>query len=178
MAYFAAHHARARAILTAAAGEVGHTITAGLLHVVAGEVETCEPDAVERAVSVSISASQPLTGHQNPLDGRDLRLSPLVVSVGYRLDDDGDLDAGVDASRLGGADRVSIEARASSDAAAILSAIGHQPSWAGLDPVVIDVAPSPSGWSVEQREDRAILTVPFEMITRAALPGAYGPAAT
>jgi len=125
-----------------------------------------------------MAASAPLGGYQSPLDGRDLRESPLVVRVGYRYQPEGDLDAGVDAARLGGADRGSIEARASEDAALILAAVGWQPNWSGLDPVVIDCAPATAGWSLAFEGDRAILTVPFTLTTRASFPGSYGPAVT
>lgn len=178
MAYFSAHRTLALSLLTTAAGEAGHTITAGHFRLPSGPLETCEPDAVERAVEVQILSSAPLNGYQNHLDGRDLRVSPVVVRVGYRYEPEGSLDAGVDAARLGGADRGSIEDRASEDAALILGSVSWQPSWAGLDPHVIDVAPAEDGWSVEYLEDRAVLSVPFQLITRATFPGAYGPVTT
>lgn len=176
--YFGPHHARALAILTTEHGESGYTVPLGLLRLPAGELDTCEPDAIERAASASIPSSAPLGGYQNPLDGRDLRESPLVVRVGYRWHEEGDLDAGVDAAALGGADRESIEARASEDAATVIAAVGWQPNWSGLDPVVIDCAPDPAGWSLAFEGDRAILTVPFVFTTRASFPGSYGPAVT
>lgn len=178
MAYFADHRARALAILTTNHGETGYTVPLGLLRLPAGDIATCEPDAAERAAEVELSQSAPLGGYQNPLDGRDLRVSPLVVRVGYRWHEEGDLDAGVDAASLGGADRGSIEARASEDAATIAAAMGCQPNWSGLDPVVIDCAPDPAGWALAFDGDRAILTVPFVLTTRAAFPGTRGPAAS
>ena len=180
MAYFGPHAARALELLTVAAGEAGYTIPLGRFRLPAGELETCEPDAAERAVAVSIPSSAPLGGYQNPLDGRDLRESPLVVRVAYRWHEEGDLDAGVDAASLGGADRRSIEARASEDAALVQAAVGHQPNWSGLDPVVIDCAPDPAGWELsdEPVNGRLVLTVPFTLTTRADSPGSYGPATT
>lgn len=175
MAYFAAHRSLALSILTTGAGEVGHTITVGHFRLPADALTQCEPDAVERAVEVVLASSAPLGGYQNHLDGRDLRDSRLVVRVGYRYIADGTLDSGVDSARLGGADSDSVEDRASVDAALILASVSWQPSWSGLDPHVIDVAPSEDGWSVEVLADRAILTVPFQLITRATFPGAYGP---
>lgn len=174
MSYFGAHRALALAVLTTGTGEAGHTIPLGHFRLPSGPLETCEPDACERAVEVLISSSAPL-GMQNPLDGRDIRVTPLVVRVGYRFAAEGSLDAGVDATMLGGADRGSVEDRASEDAALILGAVSWQPSWAGLDPNVIDVAPADEGWSIELLADRAILSSPFTMITRATSPGAYGP---
>jgi hypothetical protein len=56
--------------------------------------------------------------------------------------------------------------------------MGWQPNWAGLDPVVIDCAPDPAGWALAFDGDRAILTVPFVLTTRAAFPGTRGPATT
>lgn len=178
MSYFAAHRTLALSLLTTGAGATGYTITAGHLRRAAGDLATCEPDAVERAVEVELARSAALGGYQNPLDGRDLRESRLVVRVGYRLHDEGSLDASVDAAQLGGADRGSIEDRASEDAALILAAVGWQPNWTGLDPAVIDCAPSDDGWSLDLADDRATLTVPFTLTTRATFPGSYGPAAT
>lgn len=175
MAYFAAHRNLALSILTTGAGEAGYTITAGHFRLPADVLDRCEPDAVERAVEVQIAASAPLGGYQNHLAGRDLRVSQLNVRVGYRYVADGSIDSGVDSSRLGGADGDSVEDRASVDAAMILGSVSWQPSWAGLDPHVIDVAPTEDGWSVEFADDRAILTVPFQLITRATFPGSYGP---
>lgn len=174
MAYFSAHRTLALSLLTTAAGEAGHTITAGHFRLPSGPLETCEPDACERAVEVQLLSSAPL-GTQNPLDGRDIRTSPMIVRVAYRFHAEGGLDSGVDATLLGGADRASIEDRASEDAAVLLGAVSWEPSWSGLDPHVIDVAPSSDGWSIEFIDDRAILSVPFDLITRATFPGAYGP---
>lgn len=177
MSYFAAHRSLAMAILTTGAGATGHTIPLGHFRLPSGPLETCEPDACERAVEVQLLSSAPL-GTQNPLDGRDIRTSPMIVRVAYRFHAEGGLDSGVDATLLGGADRASVEDRASEDAAVLLGAVSWQPSWAGLDPHVIDVAPAEDGWSVEYLEDRAVLSVPFQLITRATFPGAYGPVTT
>jgi len=176
VAYFAPHRARALAILTTGAGEAGNTIAAGLYRLPPSPLDVCGADAVERAVEVEIAASAPIEA--NTLNGRDLRASALVVRVGYRYEPEGSLDAGVDAAALGGADAGSVEDRASEDAALILAAVGHQPSWDGLDPVVIDCAPDARGWSVAFAGDRATLTVPFDIITRAVFPGTHGPAST
>jgi hypothetical protein len=177
VSYFGAHRSLAMAILTTGAGAMGHTIPLGHFRLPSGPLETCEPDACERAVEVRLLSSAPL-GTQNPLDGRDIRTSPLIVRVAYRFHAEGGLDSGVDATLLGGADRASIEDRASEDAAVLLGAVSWEPSWSGLDPHVIDVAPSSDGWSIEFLDDRAILSVPFDLITRATFPGAYGPVTT
>lgn len=180
MAYFGPHIQRALDLLTIGAGESGYTIPLGHFRLPAGDLETCEADAAERAVDASITASAPL-GFQNPLDGRDLRASALVVRVAYRFHEEGDLDASVDAADLGGADRTSIEARASEDAALIAVAIGWQPNWSDLTGVVvIDCAPDAAGWSLDETpvNGRMILTVPFVLTTRAAFPGSHGPAAS
>jgi hypothetical protein len=181
VAYFGPHITRALELLTVGAGETGYTIPLGHFRLPAGDLEACESDAAERAVEVSIPSSAPLGGHQNPLVGRDLRTSPLLVRVAYRFHEEGTLDAGVDAADLGGADRASIEARASEDAALIAVAVGWQPSWADLTPVVvIDCAPDPEGWALADApvNGRLILTVPFTLTTRAAFPGSHGPAAS
>jgi hypothetical protein len=180
VAYFGPHIARALQLLTVGAGESGYTIPLGHFRLPAGDLETCEPDAAERAVDASIPSSAPL-GYQNPLDGRDLRVSPLVVRVAYRFHEDGTLDAAVDAADLGGADRSSIEARASEDAALIMAAIGWQPNWSNISSVVvIDCAPDPAGWTLSETpvNGRLLLTVPFILTTRAAFPGSHGPAAS
>jgi hypothetical protein len=174
VSYFGAHRSLAMAILTTGAGATGHTIPLGHFRLPSGPLETCEPDACERAVEVQLLSSAPL-GMQNPLDGRDIRTSPMIVRVAYRFHAEGGLDSGVDATLLGGADRGSVEDRASADAAMILGSVSWQPSWSALDPHVIDVAPSDEGWSVEFLDDRAILTSAFNLITRATFPGSYGP---
>lgn len=179
MAYFADHLARALAILTEEYGESGQTVPLGHFGLPSGDLDTSEPDAVERRVEVEIPGSAPLGGYQNPLAGRDLRVSDLVVRVGYRHHPEGGADEGVDARGLGGATTRAVQARASEDAALVLAAVGWQPNWSGLDPAVIDCAPAPAGWSVTApSEGRVFLTVPFVLTTRATFPGAYGPAAT
>lgn len=178
MAYFSTHLDRFRAILTAAYGETGYTIALGHFRLPAGTLATAEPDAVERAVEVRLGASQTVGGAPTPLHGRDLRETAVAVRVGYRYHDEGSLDASVDARSLGGANLDALDARASEDAAMILGAVGWQPNFAGLDPEVIDCAPDPRGWALEASDDRAILTVPFVLTTRATFPGAYGPSAT
>lgn len=179
MAYFGAHVQRALAILTAAHGDTDVAIPLGHFRLPAGDLETAEPDASERAVDASIPSSAPLGGHNNPLDGREFRTSPLLVRVAYRHHAEGTLDDGVDARLLGGATRTGIEARASEDAALIERAVGWQPNWVGLDPAVIDCAPGPEGWALTDPIDgRMTLVVPFILTTRATSPGAYGPTAT
>lgn len=179
MAYFADHLARALAILTEEHGESGSTVPLGHFGLPSGDLETSEPDAVERRVEVEIAGSAPLGGYQNPIAGRDIRVSEMLVRVGYRHHHEGGADAGIDARALGGATTRAVQARASEDAALILAALGHEPNWSGLDPHVIDCAPDPAGWSTSAPlEGRVFLTVPFVLTTRATFPGAYGPAAT
>lgn len=179
MAYFADHLARFRAILAEQHGESGHTIPLGHFRLPAATLDEVEPDAAERAVDVRLGASAPLGGYQNPLDGRDLRVTDVTVRVGYTYHAEGSLDDAADARAFGGASRDALEARASEDAALILAAVGWQPNHAGLDPAVIDCAPDPRGWVLDGPADgRAILAVPFVLTTRATFPGAYGPVAT
>lgn len=179
MAYFSDHLTRALAILTEGYGETGYTVDLDHFALPSGDLDTSEPDAIERRVEAEVAGSAPLGGYQNPIAGRDIRVSDLVVRVGYRHHPEGGADASVDARSLGGATTRAVQARASQDAALILAAVGWQPNWASLDPVVIDCAPDPAGWATSPPvEGRVFLTVPFVLTTRAAFPGAYGPSAT
>jgi hypothetical protein len=178
VAYFGPALDRVRAILTTGYGETGYTIALGHFRLPPGSLNAAEPDASERAVEVRLGDSQPVGGSQNPLHGRDLRETAFAVRVGYLHRDEGSLDAGVDARVLGGASLDALDARASSDAAVILGAVGWQPNFAGLDPEVIDCAPDPRGWALTVDDSRGVLTVPFVLTTRATFPGAYGPSST
>lgn len=179
MAYFGAHLERFRAILTAEYGESGYTVPLGHFRLPAASLEEIEPDACERAVDVRLGGSAPLGGYQNPITGRDLRVTDVTVRVGYSYHAEGGADDGVAARNLGGATLDALDMRASEDAAVILGAVSWQPNFASLDPHVIDVAPDPRGWSLADVSDRrAILSVPFIMTTRATFPGSYGPSTT
>jgi hypothetical protein len=174
----AAHRARLYTILDGSYGaDAAHTLAAGMFHRAHRPLEEMESSAVERAVQVVIEGAEPLNGHNNPLDGRDLSIYPVTVRVAYALTEAGDgYDAGGEQSGLGTTEAV--EDRANMDLKLIRDAVGWQPSWASLDPVVIDCAPAPDAPTGVFGDDRAIYEQRFILTTRAALPGAYGPTTT
>lgn len=179
MAFLATHRERAYAILCDGAGDVGHTITAGIFRRAWSTAEDVEAPAAERVVELLDGVTRPVAGYNNPLDGRDISVTSFAVRVAYLLHEGGDLDT-YDAAgaQSGGASHDAIRARAGADAKIISDAFGWLPSWtaAGLAPTVIDVAPDPDGvGAVDIQDDRALLVVPFLMMYRADLPGAYGP---
>lgn len=179
MAVQSAHRTRAHAILTEAYGDSGHTLASGAFVVARKALERLERSAVERAVEVVFAGYKPLGGYNNPLDGRDLSTREVTVRVGYVLDEEGDGAAwdrtGPDS---GAADRDSVEDRAEMDAKLIRDALSWNPSWSGLDPEVIDCAPHPEGDPpLTVLSDRAIREVRFVLLTKATLPGSYGPSA-
>lgn len=179
MAFLRDHRERAHAILDGSHGVTSWTITAGQFTRAHSTVLAQEADACERVVDVRIPSVRPLAGYNNPCDGRDLSVATVIVRVAYVLTESGNLDT-YDAvgGQSGGASPDEVESRASLDAQLITRSVGYQPNWSGLTPEVIDCAPSPDGWVLELGDDRGILTVPFEMTFKAALPGSYGPSLT
>lgn len=174
----AAHRARLYGILAGSYGaDADHTLTAGMFHRAHRPLEEMESAALERAVQVVIEGAEPINGYNNPLDGRDLSTYPVAVRVAYVLTEAGDgYDAGGERSGLGTTEAV--EDRANADLKALRDAVGWQPNWASLDPVVIDCAPASAPPTAVFDDDRAIYEQRFILTTRAALPGAYGPTTT
>lgn len=176
MTFLRDHRERAYAILTDESGTATWTITRGHFTRAHSTVLQHDAGACERVVDVRIPLSRPLAGWNNPLDGRDLSVATMLVRVAYVLTESGSLDT-YDAAgaQSGGANLDEVESRASLDAQLVTRSVGYQPNWSSLTPEVIDCAPASEGWALEVSEDRAILTVPFDITYRAALPGSYGP---
>lgn len=163
------HRERALTLLEAAAP--------GLKRVLDGRtVDDVDLNTAERAVEVVMRARHPLEGYVQHLAGRRLYVQTLVVRVAYLVTGAAGFDWDAAGGQSGSATNDAAEDRAAADADVIETTLGLQAPWAGLDPSVIDCAPSPDGWSTELLADRLILSVPFDLITRAALnSSAYGP---
>ena len=175
MALTVAHRAKAYALLDGTAGaDASHTMTAGRFHRTRDPIESIEANIVERAAQVVIEPPTPIAGYNNPLDGRDLSTYPLGVRVGYLITSEGDDDIDANGESSGGGSVEAIEDRANADLKAIRDVLGWQPNWPSLDPVVIDCAPE--GTPTRQiLADRVIYEQRFALLTRASLPGSYGP---
>jgi hypothetical protein len=162
------HRERALTLLEASALQL-HRVTDGRT------VDDCDVSVAERAVEIVMRGRRPLEGFNNPLSGRGLYVQTLTVRVAYLVTGGGfNVFEGAGA-QSGSATNDAAEDRAAADAHVIETLLGLQAPWAGLDPSVIECAPSPDGSSTETLDDRLILSVPLELTTRAALPGAYGP---
>lgn len=76
----------------------------------------------------------------------------------------------------GGADEDSIEDRAMADCKAVRDCLGWQAHWSALsDPVVIDCQPASAQPAPSILADRYVYEIRFDLLTRAALPGATAP---
>lgn len=169
--------ARAYDLLLGAAGASPFVLTAERFHRVPDPVDQVPVTGAERAVQVVIEPPAPTSGWNNPLDGRDLSTYPIAVRVAYVLTGQGDVwDA--TGTQSGGADEDSIEDRAMMDAKAIRDVLGWQANWTGLDPAVIDCQPSAAQPAPSILADRYVYEIRFDLLTRAALPGSYGPSLT
>lgn len=179
MALTVAHRTKAYEILTGVSGaDADHTFAAGRFHRARVPLELIEADVCERAVQVMIDPPTPTAGHNNPLDGRDLSTYPVTVRVSYMLTHEGDpaIDANGEGSGAGTVE--AIEDRAGMDCKALRDVFGWQPNWPSLDPAVIDPAPSSDAPSKTVLDDRVIYEQRFNFLTRASLPGSYGPSLT
>lgn len=169
--------ARVRELLEGASGVAPWLVPAGRFHAAHPGVSWAEQSeaAIERGFDVSIDSPTP-TEPVNTLSGYALYSRRLRVRVGYLLRPAGD-DADYEATgeQSGAADRESVEDRADADGVLIRGVIGSLRSWAGLSGVsVIDVRPDAQD-PPEFIETHAIYTHPFTVLSRDALPGAYGP---
>lgn len=177
MSLTAEHRERAYALLLGEHGTAPHVIEANRYHRVLRPLEKAEQAACERAVQVVIDPPTPTAGWNNPLDGRDLSTYPVTVRVSYARTDAGDqYDAGGASSGPG--DVEAIEDRAAMDLKQLRDVFGWQPNWSSLDPAVIDPAPSGAAPSKTVLDDRVIYEQAFAFLTRASLPGSYGPSQT
>jgi hypothetical protein len=172
-----AHRARAYAILFGEHGaDADHTLAAGRFHRAhAGlPLEAVEANVIERAAQVVIGGATPTEGYRNPLTGRDLSTYPLVVRIAYFLTAEGDESIDATGEASGAGTLGAIEDRAAMDFQAVRDCIGWQPSWAGLDPVVIDCAPDGEPSQIVA-DDRVIYEQTFALMTRATLHTSYAP---
>jgi len=177
VALTAAHRARAYAILLGTHGaDADHTIAAGRFHRAdaAGVIERVEANVCERAVQVVIGGASPTEGFRNPLTGRDISTYPLTVRVAYLLTHEGDESIDATGEASGAGTLGAIEDRAAMDLQAARDCLGWQPSWTGLDPVVIDCAPDGEPTQTVA-EDRVIYEQTFNLMTRATLHTSYAP---
>lgn len=176
MSLTAAHRQRAYDLLLGAAGTSPFALEAGRFHRAPDPVDRVAVTAAERPVQVVIGRARPINGFNNPLDGRDLSTYALTVRVAYILTGQGE-QWDTSGEQSGGADEDSIEDRAATDCKAILDCLGWQPHWTGLDPVVIDCAPSAEQPEATVLGDRYVYEVRFDLHTRASLPdSAHAPA--
>lgn len=177
MALTTTHRARAYAILLGTHGaDSDHTLAVGRFHraYVSLPLEAVEANVCERAVQVVIGSAEPTEGYRNPLTGRDLSTYPLTVRVAYLLTGEGDESIDATGEASGAGTLGAIEDRAAQDLQAVRDCVGWQPSWASLDPVVIDCAPDGAP-SQTVGEDRVIYEQTFNLMTRATLHTSYAP---
>lgn len=175
MSLTAAHRQRAYDLLLGAAGTSPFALEAGRFHRAPDPVDRVAVTAAERPVQVVIEPPSPTSGWNNPLDGRDLSTYPLTVRIAYVLTGHGE-QWDTSGEQSGGADEDSIEDRAMADCKAVRDCLGWQPHWAPLnDPVVIDCQPATAQPAPSILTDRYVYEIRFDLLTRAALPGSYGP---
>lgn len=175
------HRERAYRLLEGLEGVEGWAIPPGQYHRADPRttLEHHDLGSLERAVEVRLRGAKPMGGvPHNPLCGRALVETRLLVRVGYVLTGAGD-DSDMQGEQSGAATLDGVEDRAAQDAHEISARLGYQPQWTGLDPHVIDCAPSVEGIPDPiVLPDRVIQEVLFVLKTRAVLPGDYGPAHT
>ena len=175
------HRERAYRLLEGLEGVEGWAIPPGQYHRADPRttLEHHDLGSLERAVEVRLRGAKPMGGvPHNPLCGRALVETRLLVRVGYVLTGAGD-DSDMQGEQSGAATLEAIEDRAAQDADQIEARVGYQPNWTGLDPHVIDCAPLPAGRpELIVLPDRCIQEIPFVLTTRTVLPGSYGPAHT
>lgn len=175
------HRERAYRLLEGLEGVEGWAIPPGQYHRADPRttLEHHDLGSLERAVEVRLRGAKPMGGvPHNPLCGRALVETRLLVRVGYVLTGAGD-DSDTQGEQSGAATLDAIEDRAAQDAHEISARVGYKPNWTGLTPSVIDCAPAIEGLPDPiVLADRVIQEVWFVLKTRAALPGDYGPAHT
>jgi len=102
----------------------------------------------------------------------------VTVRIAYFLTAEGDESIDATGEASGAGTLGAIEDRAAQDLQAVRDCVGWQPSWASLDPVVIDCQPSAAQPAPSILADRYVYEIRFDLLTRAALPGSYGPSLT
>lgn len=174
--------ARAEALLFEGAGATGYTIAPGRFRraIPGQELEAHEAATLERAAEIELGPRLPLAGRNSYLCGQGLYAQTLTVRVGYVVGV-GEAEYEATGAQSGASTWEAVQDRAADDAQVIAAALGYQPSWASVTPVVIDPAatdPAPADPTVTREGDRAILTISQTILTRADQYTAYGPTVT
>lgn len=173
---------RAEAILFEGAGATGYTIATGRFRrtIPGQELEAHEAATLERAAEIELGPRLPLAGRNNYLCGQGLYAQTLTVRVGYVVGI-GEAEYEAAGAQSGSSTWEAVQDRAADDAQVIAAALGYQPSWASVTPVVIDPAavdPQPPASSLDRDGARAVLSVSMTVLTRADQYTAYGPTVT
>lgn len=130
-------------------------------------LESADPGTLERSVDLRIAAERTPLIPVDRTSGVGYYSYPVVVRVAYVLTGAGDPGES-DGPQSGEATLPAVEDRADTDRNRLESALGSWLNTGALNPHVIDLRPV-GGGGLELLADRAILTVPFEMILRAPL---------
>jgi hypothetical protein len=145
------------------------------LHAPDSDLDTHPSNAAERTIEVVLDPAEPLDGF-NGCDSFVMYRQRLAVRVRYLYTRaGGDMAEGI-TEQSGPATLDVIRDRANTDAHAINVVLQWHENYAGTDPRIVTINPDgpPSGPVVNG--DRAILELPFVMVTQASMPGAgYSP---
>lgn len=174
------HRQRAADLLTGATGTspwIVPTSPAGFLafHPVPPDrsVEDVDIGQAERAFDLTWGTRRPLAPI-NHLNRFGDYAYPLAVRVSYVLTGAGDDEAERIGEQGGSGALDAVEDRAELDRHTIEAVLGWDLNWGGLTPTVITCRPMHTG-DLVAIEERAVLTVRFELWVRAAVPGSFAP---
>ena len=132
--------------------------------------ENTEASVCERTVQVVISPDRVPSLPVDRISGSALMQYPVAVKVSYVLTRAGDA-FDVLSTETGSATRESVAVRAFADRACIESALGDFHNTGGLTaPSIVDLIPL-GGSGLDYLADRAILSIPFNLLTRETLSG-------
>jgi hypothetical protein len=151
---------------------VEYPIASGRFRLIAPDrtAEDIECEVAERSFQVLISLDRVPSLPVDRVSGSGLFQYPVTITVCYALTRAGDVFDSL-TTETGSATREAITKRAFADRAAIESAVGSYLNTGGLSaPSVIDLVPLSAGGLVFN-PDRAILSIPFNLITRETLSG-------
>jgi hypothetical protein len=161
--------ARLEAIIT---GDYGtdYAIPAGHFHLAPGDrtIDRTDLGSAERAVKVVIR--QDRTPHLpiNRMSGHGIYTYPVDVQVCYVRTQAGEDWDGASGEQSGAGTDEGITDRANADRNRLEAALGSWLNTGGLTPHIIDLRPT-GGGGIETLGQRAILTVPFELLVRVPL---------
>lgn len=163
------HRARIEAILLGEYG-VQYPIASGRFHMMPPDqrsLDQMDLGTLERAVLVDMPNARTPVIPTDRAAGYGVFSYPVNVQVGYVVTGAGEAWEAL-GEQSGAATWTAVQDRANEDRQAIESALGSWLNTGGLTPHVIDLNPT-GGGGIEQRADRAILTVPFSMMVRVPL---------